>query len=361
MGYNRNKLIINDYRTEQIFSIIRWIFLVVAVVFFYYKPIASIVNFNLNTFDYLLIFGLIYMTISQIALWLASEDHKVFKLLMKTGILFDYIALIWLLTLSGGVTSPLFPVSYLLIMHATIYYGIPGAIISCSVMVLSYFVLFWTSLPLADLTIVIFILNITFLLVIGFFGAIIVNRERYHQRLQSKYKDLSTRDHLTGLYNHRHFQETLKKAIKRKNKTGMAVVMADIDNFKKINDQHGHLAGDRVLMKIGEILRTTIPSSIGDIFRYGGEEFAVIFHTGDKRKLVPYLEQVYRKLHDTEFTSETGTFSVTMSFGLYSNQQGIAAHLDSVRRADELLYRAKNNGKNQAILDCGTIIKGLTI
>ncbi|MCM3690715.1 GGDEF domain-containing protein [Neobacillus niacini] len=354
----KDKFLLTDTVTEQIFSIVRWIFLVVAVIVFYYPPIASIVNFELHTFNYLLIFGITYMTVAQIALWLAPGNHTIFKLLMKTGILFDYIALIWLLFLTGGVTSTLFPISYLLVMHSTIYWKIHGAVLSCTVVVISYFILFWTSLPLPKLSIVIFLLNLTFLIVIGFFGALIVNRERHHQKLQYVYKDLIVRDYLTGLYNHRHFQETLKNSFSSNSKSGMAVVLADIDNFKKVNDTHGHVVGDKVLMKIGEILQNTIPSTLGNSFRYGGEEFAILFNTADNEKIIPCLEKVYKELREVQFVSENGSFSVTMSFGLFSNQQGISNQVEIVRRADKLLYKAKHNGKNQAIFDCGTVIRG---
>jgi diguanylate cyclase len=354
----KDKFLLTDFVTEQIFSIVRWIFLIVSVIVFYYPPIATIVNFNLHTFNYLLIFGFTYMIVAQISLWFATGNNTIFNLLMKTGILFDYIALLWLLILTGGVTSPLFPIAYLLVIHSTIYWGILGAAVSCSLMAATYFILFWISLPLPNLSIVVFFLNLTFLLVIGFFGALIVNRERHHQKLQYVYKDLVVRDYLTGLYNHRHFQETLKVYLSGNNKTEMAVVLADIDNFKKINDTHGHVIGDKVLMKIGEILQENIPSSLGNSFRYGGEEFAILFQTADNEEIIPCLEKVYKELREVQFVSENGSFSVTMSFGLYSNQQGISNQVDIVRRADKLLYKAKNNGKNQAIFDCGTVIRG---
>lgn len=354
----KDTFLLTDFVTEQIFSIVRWIFLVVSCIVFYYPPIASIVNFELHTFNYLLIFGFAYMSITQVALWLAPGKQTLFNLLMKTGILFDYIALMWLLCLTGGVVSPLFPIAYLLIMHSTIYWKILGATVSCAVMVISYTILFWMSLPLSNLSIVMFLLNVTFLIVIGFLGALIVNRERHHQKLQYIYKDLVVRDYLTGLYNHRHFQESLKNSLSDINKKEMSVVLADIDNFKMINDQHGHVVGDKVLMKIGEILQNTIPPSLGRSFRYGGEEFAILFHTTDKEKIIPCLEQVYKELREVQFSSDNGVFTITMSFGLFTNQQGISNQVELVSRADKLLYKAKHNGKNQAIFDCGTVIRG---
>jgi diguanylate cyclase len=354
----KDKFLLTDFVTEQIFSIVRWIFLIVSVIVFYYPPIATIVNFNLHTFNYLLIFGFTYMTVAQISLWLASGNNTIFNLLMKTGILFDYIALIWLLILTGGVTSPLFPIAYLLVIHSTIYWGILGASVSCALMAVTYSILFWISLPLPNLSIVIFLLNLTFLLVIGFFGALIVNRERHHQKLQYVYKDLVIRDYLTGLFNHRHFQESLKISLTSNSRSEMSVVLADIDNFKRINDTHGHVVGDKVLMKIGEILQDTIPSTLGNSFRYGGEEFAILFQTIDKEKIIPCLEKIYAELREVQFASENGSFYVTMSFGLFTNQQGISNQVDIVRRADKLLYKAKHNGKNQALFDCGTVIRG---
>lgn len=71
----KNTLLLTDFVTEQIFSIVRWIFLIVSCIVFYYPPIASIVNFEVYIFNYLLIFGITYMSIAQIALWLAPWNH----------------------------------------------------------------------------------------------------------------------------------------------------------------------------------------------------------------------------------------------------------------------------------------------
>ncbi|WP_273130801.1 GGDEF domain-containing protein [Bacillus weihaiensis] len=355
----KNHFLLTDYRTEQIFSLLRWIFLLLAFLIFNFRPIAEIAKFNVQTFNYLLIFGIIYMICSQVALAKVSHDHKIFTSIMKAGILFDYIALMWLLILSGGVTSPLFPISYLIVMHATIYWGIKGAAISCVGMILSYVGLFIVDYPLQPFSFFIFILNTMFLFIIGFFGALIVNRERYHYRLQGRYKDLMIRDYLTGLYNHRHFQDTLKQAYLNKNTTKMSVVLADIDNFKQVNDQYGHVTGDQVLMKIGEMLKKTVPPSVGDCFRYGGEEFALVFYTDDRITIMAYLDSIFKELNQLTFTDDQTTFSVTMSIGLVKGINRYDSSYTVVKQADELLYKAKKNGKNQACFDCGAIIKGV--
>jgi diguanylate cyclase len=133
---------IDDYKTELIFSLLRWIFLVVAVFFFYYPPIASILNYSLYTVNYLVVVAFVYMSITQLVLYYMAENKRVFGLIMKTGIVFDYIAINWLLLLSGGAQSPFIPITYLLVMHATIYWHIPGTIISYISMAISYTVIF---------------------------------------------------------------------------------------------------------------------------------------------------------------------------------------------------------------------------
>lgn len=97
---------------------------------FYFPPLADHLSFNRNSFPFLLIMGFTYMSLAQIALMRLHRHDKYFQVLAKTGILFDYIAYFWLLLLSGGISSRLFPISFLITMHATIYWRTRGAIIS---------------------------------------------------------------------------------------------------------------------------------------------------------------------------------------------------------------------------------------
>ncbi|MBM6617596.1 hypothetical protein [Bacillus suaedaesalsae] len=89
----------NDYNTELIFSLLRWIFLIGAIFLFYFPPLASELNYSLHTFNALLVVGFIYMAVTQLALHFLSDNKRVFSFLTKAGVVFDFIAFIWLLLL----------------------------------------------------------------------------------------------------------------------------------------------------------------------------------------------------------------------------------------------------------------------
>ncbi|MFZ3589550.1 GGDEF domain-containing protein [Bacillus sp. DJP31] len=352
---NKKLYEINDYKTEQIFSVLRWIFLVVAVIFFYYPPIATILDYNTYSFLYLLIIGFAYMTVVQISLLYMPDKKRVFGWLMKTGILFDYLAFNWLLLLSGGVQSPLYPIAYLYVMHATIYWRIPGAFISFLSILVSYTVIFFldydTNTPLDMIH---YQLNLGFLFVVGLFGALIVNQERHHQTRKIQYKNVMNRDYLTGLYNHRYFKEQLIKcSLERKE---VILAMIDIDYFKKVNDTYGHVMGDYVLKQVSLLFDEVVPSSKGTAFRYGGEEFAILFYTSNSQIVKSYISTIMEKVNNLNFESNHQIFKVTLSFGVTDQLDHSEDIGEFVKAADHLLYKAKELGRNQAVFSDGDIL-----
>lgn len=102
----------------------------------------------------------------------------------------------------------------------------------------------------------------------------IILRERQHYKQKEIYHELLARDYLTNLYNHRCFQEQMNKLSLKADP--FFIVMGDIDHFKPINDEYGHLAGDEVLKDLGEIFSEAVNIFGGQAFRYGGEEFAFL-------------------------------------------------------------------------------------
>lgn len=344
----------NDYNTELIFSLLRWIFLIGAIFLFYFPPLAKELDYSLTTFNVLLVVGFLYMGITQIALYFLSENKQVFSFLTKAGVVFDYIAFNWLLLLSGGVESLLFPIAYLIVMHSTIYWRIAGAIISIASVLTSYTVILLIEYSsITAITFIQFILNISFLLILGLFGSLIVYRERKHQSEKNTYKTLVQKDFLTNLYNHRHFQEHLIDCTKKD--TVMTLAMMDIDHFKKINDTFGHVIGDMVLKKVGEILENTIPKGKGLAFRYGGEEFALLFYTADLNEVKAYISSINKVIHKTKFNIEDESFTITISVGVASINKKKENQL--VKLADSLLYKAKKLGRNQAVFEDGSVLK----
>ena len=159
--------------------------------------------------------------------------------------------------------------------------------------------------------------------------------------------DATTKDELTGLYLREVFDVFLKKEIEEANRknTSLCLLMIDIDDFKKINDQYGHLKGDEVLNKIG----TAINDSVREMdlaARYGGEEMVVLMPRVD-------IEQAYKAAQRIRITIEEIQFKeffVTVSIGLSQTNRLTDTPGKLINAADVALYKAKNKGKNQVIM-----------
>ncbi|MFC0241368.1 GGDEF domain-containing protein [Rhodopseudomonas telluris] len=157
---------------------------------------------------------------------------------------------------------------------------------------------------------------------------------------------VSRTDPLTGLLNRRGFDEAAALLLANASAAGQRVValMCDIDRFKEINDRHGHDAGDRVLARIGEILRDFGARNDMLIARHGGEEFAGLMLDVSDEEATRHALALCR-LCSTDVTGGGASVSVTLSFGLATHLPG-GDLAGLMRRADRALYRAKDLGRN---------------
>lgn len=154
-------------------------------------------------------------------------------------------------------------------------------------------------------------------------------------------------DPLMGIYNRRSFFEIAEKEIKTC-KNNYAIVMMDLDNFKIINDTLGHQFGDEVLIEISNIVKNNLIN--GDIIgRYGGEEIIIFVSDGkDVKKVYERIDNVRKIISNTEIVKDEISKSVTSSFGIsFSFDRNSLNKV--IEEADEMLYRAKHNGKNRVV------------
>jgi diguanylate cyclase (GGDEF)-like protein len=161
---------------------------------------------------------------------------------------------------------------------------------------------------------------------------------------------LATHDGLTGLYNHRQFQELLRDEITRSGRYDepLALVIGDIDFFKKINDAHGHPFGDTVLKNVAKLLEASIRTGVDTASRYGGEEFALILVKTDERQAVETAERIRAAIERLPLRSPGGAdVRLTMSFGIAVLQKQGRESGDLIKKADKALYRAKERGRNR--------------
>jgi diguanylate cyclase (GGDEF)-like protein len=166
--------------------------------------------------------------------------------------------------------------------------------------------------------------------------------------LALKTPDLYTRavqDGLTGLWTKRHFMTQARDQIEAARRYGepLALIMVDVDHFKKVNDTHGHQAGDQVLKGVAEILRKRVRG--GMAFRYGGEEMAVLLPKSDAAAAL----QVAERLRSSIDARKVGGVKVTASFGVAELEGSTPGWEALVERADQALYRAKESGRNRVV------------
>ncbi len=165
----------------------------------------------------------------------------------------------------------------------------------------------------------------------------------YHEEIYR----LTTIDGLTQINNRRYFMEQLEREVSRarRYRRALSLLLFDIDRFKSINDNYGHLAGDYVLTQLATVVKGKIRRE--DIFaRYGGEEFAIVLPEIDAPNAVAFAEKVRRLIEKSPFKFEDIKIQVTVSIGIacLAHEEGDASEL--IKRSDDKLYEAKEAGRN---------------
>ena len=177
-------------------------------------------------------------------------------------------------------------------------------------------------------------------------AAIALENARLHEIVQRQ----AITDELTGLVNRRRFLSALDAEIARAARLGgtLSVVLADLDDFKRINDRFGHPAGDVVLLKFADLIRAEV-REVDVPGRLGGEEFAILLPETDLQGAMIGAERLRQALAEQPFELEGRTVEVTASFGVAEHTPGHLADA-LLRSADAALYRAKEQGKNRVSL-----------
>ncbi|HRR47052.1 MAG TPA: diguanylate cyclase [Syntrophales bacterium] len=168
---------------------------------------------------------------------------------------------------------------------------------------------------------------------------------------EQKYRELSIIDDLTRLYNVRYFYEQLRIEISRAERYGspLTLMLLDLDNFKNFNDTYGHLNGNEVLSRLGQVVKRSLRQT-DSAYRYGGEEFTIILPMTSGTEGAVTAERIRREFQKEIFTPDPGReVHLTLSMGVaqYSSGEDM---MTFVNRADRLMYEAKRLGKNRACL-----------
>jgi diguanylate cyclase (GGDEF)-like protein len=167
--------------------------------------------------------------------------------------------------------------------------------------------------------------------------------------MMAKLKELSITDELTRLYNSRHFYTRIEKEVERcyRYQHSLSLLLLDIDHFKDYNDTFGHLEGDRVLMRMGTIIKNSL-RAMDSGFRYGGEEFTILLPETHAGESLVVARRIQEALSWEKFlpASTSSPVEVTVSIGAteYRMQENITTF---IQRADMAMYCSKKNGRNQ--------------
>ncbi len=156
-------------------------------------------------------------------------------------------------------------------------------------------------------------------------------------------------DQHTGCYNKAYFNKSLDLEVRKSKVTGnpLSLIIFDLDHFKKLNDNFGHDAGDYVLKEMASIVRQNGVREQDVFARYGGEEFVILLPKTNLKHSFEIAERLRKLVEDNHFKYEDKRLPVTASIGVADYRQGVATGTDLFKRADNAVYKSKENGRNQ--------------
>ena len=291
------------------------------------------------------------------------------------------IAVLWI-EFTGGIKSIFYPGFFLLpIFAATIYCGFLDALLTAffgSALTLFFRYNQFGSAKEAFSDAAVLVNIIFFFLIAAIVGYIVrILREQrastlritseletaYHQlsssheqlqsyteiieKMNKEMEQLAITDELTMLYNYRYFQIALDKELKKNKAGSVSLLMLDVDHFKQFNELHGHLTGNKLLSEIGRIIRENVRDA-DTVFRYGGEEFTVIFPELEPQQVIESAEKIRRIIENTTIKTAAGkqvTFTVSAGISHYPGDSRNKSEL--ISHADLALAEAKQGGRNQ--------------
>jgi two-component system cell cycle response regulator len=191
----------------------------------------------------------------------------------------------------------------------------------------------------------------------------LIKKKAYHDKLMSSFEvavQAAITDKLTGLYNNGYLQHYLKDEVKRADRQHhpVSLLMLDIDDFKLVNDRHGHLAGDNLLREIATKLGDSI-REVDVLARFGGDEFAIILPYAQKEYATAVAERIRLSVENfTVAVNDQTSLTTSLSIGVAEYEPGVDAAKNVIQKADQALYKAKSTGKNKVCSADNQLIHG---
>ena len=261
----------------------------------------------------------------------------------------DMIAVTLGMLFTGGVASPFLFIWYIMLFTAGIRFGFARSFLLQIPLALCYaYLLNRQTLEGNPDFLSKLVLGLFSLSAVSLFGAIFLREEKYTMQALSDFHKGSITDRLTGLNNYAHFMDELKKEEARaaRNGSNFALIIFDLDHFKKVNDTYGHEKGNLLLKGVATILKENA-RRMDTVARYGGEEFVLLMPDSDGSEK-EVAERIRRKIESTEFTGiADAPLKITISGGICTYPREAKTMYDLLDMADRGLYTAKTRGRNK--------------
>ena len=185
-------------------------------------------------------------------------------------------------------------------------------------------------------------------------GFLVSSRIRLLESDNKQKEQIILIDTMTSLYNKSHFEERLQKEllIHRRDKTGLTLMIIDIDYFKEYNDTYGHLEGDKTLKRVAKSLQNSLKRPTDEAFRVGGEEFAILCTGMEAKMAFSFANKLRTNIEELKINHRKSSVYkyITVSIGLYTVPLNYMSRQDNIyRHADSALYEAKSSGRNRVI------------
>jgi diguanylate cyclase (GGDEF)-like protein len=303
-----------------------------------------------NGLQIILIWRSIFLILS-ISFYLYRRFLLPDKYIYICNTIYEVIALLIFLTIAFNHRPFNYWIEYieLIIFFLVIFFLIPNNLTNKSIITLTASIIFlYLSTTKINVDIeykISYILAIAIIIICIYASYLIEKLQRQNSLKQKKLEYLSIIDPLTGIYNRRKFYFELEKQINTVKRycESLSLIMLDVDHFKEINDQYGHLFGDKVLRELSKMIKKEI--RIVDTFaRIGGEEFVILLPKTPKKDAINLAERLRKRIKSYKID---GQIDLTCSFGVVEYTDGDSDKF--MKNLDDLLYKAKQRGRNQVV------------
>ncbi|NIK11006.1 GGDEF domain-containing protein [Alkalibacillus almallahensis] len=338
-----------DEYIENIFSYARWLLLVSLALIFMLQQGEEIFIIDQQIFWYSIGIVALYTLIVHISLKALATYSKVKLIIVHIGLILDLIFYTIILLMAGSHYSLFLPLFFIWLLHITLVWSMKVSMLMTVLVMATYSIISYYVNGVNDFITIPFVMNLVIILLIGILTSSMTIRKEASSFDHIDYKEEAMKDYVSGLYNHRTFQNTLMKLVDQRKP--IALIKFNIDDFQTLNDRLGYEWGDRVLAVIGSTLDFWVEPQKGYSFRYNGDEFTVILFDQKRTHLEQEIERWNNYIYEhVQLLEPLQGENVTLSYGVGTLMEK-DDHNEFLRRVDRCMQQAKATGKNRAVFD----------